>query len=285
MPNNCVFLVDTYDTLQGVRSAVEVGRAMRQRGHEMVGIRLDSGDLAYLSIEARKILDEAGFPNAAIVASNDLDEHLIASLKDQGAAIGVWGVGTRLVTGHDQPALGGVYKLSAIRSADGDWQDKVKVSEQTAKASTPGILQVRRYRQKKGTGPICRDGPTNLRSVPGASHKSDLSPFVLGDVIFDLEHPIRGDCVMVDPADGTHRTTIPDGTDSADLLVPVFRQGKLVGDLPSIDDARNRAQEQLDAFHPCIKRFVNPHVYPVGLELGLHERKTEIILKERGIER
>ncbi|MFH1924746.1 MAG: nicotinate phosphoribosyltransferase [Planctomycetota bacterium] len=258
MPNNCVFLVDTYDTLQGVRHAVEVGRAMRQRGHEMVGIRLDSGDLAYLSIEARKILDDAGFPGAAIVASNDLDEHLIASLKDQGAAIGVWGVGTRLVTGHDQPALGGVYKLSAIRSADGAWQDKVKVSEQTAKTSTPGILQVRRYR---------------------------AGGQAIGDVIFDLEHPIRGDCLMLDQADNTRGTMFPDGTDSTDLLVPVFRQGKLVCDLPSIDDARNRAQQQLAEFQPRIKRFVNPHVYPVGLEMGLHERKTEIILKERGIER
>jgi len=104
-------------------------------------------------------------------------------------------------------------------------------------------------------------------------------------VIYDLAHPIQGDCVMVDPADGTHRTTIPDRAECTDLLVPILRRGELVGDLPSIDDARNRAQEQLDAFHPRIKRFVNPHVYPVGLELGLHERKTEIILKERGIQR
>ena len=118
MPNNCVFLVDTYDTLEGVRHAIEVGRRLRQRGHEMVGIRLDSGDLAYLSIEARKILDDAGFPKAKILASNDLDEHLIADLKQQGATIAVWGVGTRLVTAYDQPALGGVYKLSALRDAE-----------------------------------------------------------------------------------------------------------------------------------------------------------------------
>ena len=105
MPNNCVFLVDTYDTLQGVRNAVTVGREFREQGHEMIGIRLDSGDLAWLSIEARKILDEAGFPDAAIVASNDLDEHIITSLKDQGATIACWGVGTRLVTAYDEPAL------------------------------------------------------------------------------------------------------------------------------------------------------------------------------------
>ena len=111
LPNNCVFLVDTYDTLQGVRNAVKVGQALRERGHEMVGVRLDSGDLAKLSIGAREILDQGGFPKASIVASNDLDEHLMASLKSQGARISVWGVGTKLVTAYDQPALGGVYKL------------------------------------------------------------------------------------------------------------------------------------------------------------------------------
>ena len=119
MPNNCVFLVDTYDTLDGVRNAIRVGKQLRENGHEMVGVRLDSGDLAYLSIEARKLLDEAGFNNAAIVASNDLDEHIIASLKDQGATIAVWGVGTKLVTAYDQPALGGVYKLGAMQSGNG----------------------------------------------------------------------------------------------------------------------------------------------------------------------
>ena len=130
MPNNCVFLVDTYDTLDGVRKAIEVGHELRNTGHEMVGVRLDSGDLAYLSMEARKLLDAAGFPNAAIVASNDLDEGVIASLKDQGAQIAVWGVGTKLVTAYDQPALGGVYKLGAIQSDDGTWVPKVKLSEQ-----------------------------------------------------------------------------------------------------------------------------------------------------------
>jgi len=258
MPNNCVFLVDTYDTLQGVRHAVEIGRRLRRSGHEMIGIRLDSGDLAHLSVEARKILDDAGFAGAAVVASNDLDEHLIASLKEQGAAIGVWGVGTRLVTGHDQPALGGVYKISAIRDGDGAWHDKVKVSEQTVKSSTPGVLQVRRY------------------SVDGKA---------VGDVIFDEQHPIRGDCVMVDPGDATHRTTFADGTDSADLLTPVFRRGRLVAHLPSLDEIRRRTREELGRFHPRFERFLNPHLYPVGLEAGLHERRTDAILKERGLHR
>ncbi len=256
MPNNCLFLVDTYDTLEGVRNAVRVGRWLRAHGHEMAGIRLDSGDLAYLSIEARRILDEAGFPNAAVIASNDLDEHIITSLKEQGATIGVWGVGTRLVTGYGQPALGGVYKLSAVRGDDGTWHDKVKVSEQAAKTSTPGVLQVRRYRDRGQA---------------------------VGDVIYDGQRPIQGDCTMVDPADNTRRKTFPAGTDAADLLVPVFRQGKRVMDSPSVEDARKRTQQQLAQFHAGVKRFVNPHQYPVGLELGLHQRKTEIILNQRGL--
>src|SRR5690606_25355960 len=121
MPNNCVFLVHTYDTLQGVLHAVEDGKELRPSSYETVGIRLDSGDLAYLSIEARKILDEGGFPKAVIVASNDLDEHLIENLRHQGAQIVVWGVGTKLATAYDQPALGGVYKLGALQRPDGTW--------------------------------------------------------------------------------------------------------------------------------------------------------------------
>ena len=145
LPNNCVFLVDTFDTLEGVKKAITVGNQLRAAGHEMVGIRLDSGDLAFLSIEARKLLDEAGFPNATIVASNDLDEHLIESLKRQGAKIAMWGVGTKLATAFDQPALGGVYKLGALKDTNGKWLPKVKLSEQLIKVSTPGILQVRRF--------------------------------------------------------------------------------------------------------------------------------------------
>jgi nicotinate phosphoribosyltransferase len=255
MPNNCVFLVDTYDSLQGVRHAVAVGRRLRQRGHEMVGIRLDSGELGKLSIEARKILDEAGFPDAAIVASSDLDERVIARLKHQGATIGLWGVGTRLVTGHDQPALGGVYKLSAIRGSDGPWHDKVKLSEQAVKTSTPGILQVRRYRH---------------------------GGRAIGDVIFDPRHPIQGDCVMVDLADDARQTTFPDGSESFDLLVPVFRNGERVYELPSLEEIRRRTQEQLGEFPPRVKRLADPEPYPVGLELGLHQHKRQLVLEERG---
>src|SRR5262249_1867602 len=145
MPNNTVLLVDTYKTLEGVMHTIEIAKKLRAEGRELQGIRLDSGDLAYLSIQARRMLDDAGFPKATITASNELDEHLIASLKDQGARIDVWGVGTRLITAYDQPALGGVYKLTAIRPKGGAWQHKIKLSEQAAKISTPGVLQVRRF--------------------------------------------------------------------------------------------------------------------------------------------
>lgn len=255
MPNNCVFLVDTYDTLEGVRRAVKAAEWLRSEGHELLGIRLDSGDLAYLSIEARRILDEAGFPQAAIVASNDLDEHTIDSLKTQGATIGVWGVGTRLVTGHDQSALGGVYKLSAIRKKGGEWQDRVKLSEQLLKTSTPGVLQIRRF----------------------VEHGR-----ALGDAIYDVRYPMAGECTIVDPADSTRRKTIGSGTPSTDLLVPIFRAGRRVYEVPPIEDSRRRVREQLELFHSGIKRFLYPHQYPAGLELGLHERKTELILQQRG---
>jgi nicotinate phosphoribosyltransferase len=255
MPNNCVFLVDTYDTLEGVRHAVDVGRWLRERNHEMIGIRLDSGDLAWLSIEARKILDQAGFPKALIVASNDLDENIIASLKDQGAKINVWGVGTKLVTSYDQPALGGVYKLGAIRGKDGRWIYKVKLSEQAAKVSNPGIHQVRRF-------------IANNEYV--------------GDGIYDIERSAPSPFTIVDPLDPTRRKHMPPDTAFEDLLVPVFRHGQEVYEKPALPAIRRRAQAQLALFHSGVKRFVNPHQYPAGLELGLHNMKNDLILRARG---
>ena len=203
------------------------------------------------------MLDEAGFPKATIVASNDLDEQIIASLKDQGATIGVWGVGTRLITAYDQPALGGVYKLAAVRDGQGRWQYKVKLSEQTIKVSNPGILQVRRYFQRGEA---------------------------IGDVIFDEQFPIQGDCTMVDPMDMTHRKNDPGRHGERRPAGARLRRGQRVCDLPSLEESRDRLQEQLGMFHAGVKRFVNPHQYPVGLELGLHERKTNLILKTRGFE-
>jgi nicotinate phosphoribosyltransferase len=255
MPNNCVFLVDTYDSLQGVRDAVEVGKELRQRGSELAGIRLDSGDLAFLSIEARKILDESGFPDADIIGSNDLDEHIIESLKLQRAKINVWGVGTRLVTAFDQPALGGVYKLSAIRKPGGSWERKLKLSEQAAKITNPGILQVRRFRTENA---------------------------FLGDAIYDLELGLQKEATIVDPLDVTRRKHFGPKVAYDDLLAPIFRKGKLVYESPTLDGIRKRVQQQLEMLHPGIKRLVNPHEYPAGLELQLHELKTNLVLKARG---
>ncbi len=260
LPNNCVFLVDTFDSLEGVRHAVEVGRKLRAQGHEMIGIRLDSGDLAYLSREARKILDEAGFPKASILASNELDEEVIASLKrEQGAEIGVWGVGTRLVVAFGDPALGGVYKLSAVRDSGGPWQYKVKLSEQAVKTTNPGLQQVRRY-----------------------SHHGEL----IGDLIWDEPSglpPSPNMPVMVDPLDMTRRKTIPPDATGEDLLVPVFRQGRRIYDPPGLEAIRRRVTEQLARFHGGVKRFVNPHRYPVGLEQGYFDLKTRLILEARGL--
>jgi nicotinate phosphoribosyltransferase len=263
LPNNCVFLVDTYDTLQGVRHAVTVGQELRRQGHEMIGVRLDSGDLATLSIEARRILDEGGFPKAEIVASNDLDERIVETLKQQGAKVSVWGVGTRLVTGSDEPALGGVYKLSAVRCGGEPWHYKVKLSEQTAKVSTPGVLQVRRWFED-----------------PGAPGRRPLA-----DAIYDESGASAARMTIVDPLDMTRRQVMPEGSSHEDLLVPIFRCGRKVYQSPDLASIRQRAAEQLASFPSGVKRFVNPHEYFVGLERGLHERRTRLILQERGLER
>lgn len=254
MPNNCVFLVDTYDTLEGVRHAIETGRWLRTQGHEMVGIRLDSGDLAYLSIEARRLLDAAGFKNALILASNDLDEHIISSLKQQGARIGSWGVGTKLVTAFDQPALGGVYKLSAIREPGGPWIYKVKLSEQTVKVSTPGRLQVARFSR-------------------GAEF--------IGDMVHNQEGSTPAARVIVDPNNATRRKALPPDATAEDLLVPIFRQGRLVYDSPALAAIRARARDQLGRLHAGTKRLLNPHEYPVGLEPSLYELRTQLIFENR----
>lgn len=255
MPNNCVFLVDTYDTLEGVRNAVEVGKSLRERGHEMVGVRLDSGDLAWLSQEARRILDEGGFPKAAIVASNDLDERLVASLKTQGARIDVWGVGTKLVTAYDQPALGGVYKLAAIRDGGGAWQHRIKLSEQSVKISTPGVHQVRRYRRPDGE--------------------------FVADMIWDELTGVASPPVMIDPLN-PHRRRGFDDLAHEELLVPVFREGRLVYDPPPLADSRARTAAQLASLNPTVRRFDNPHEYPVGLESGLHALRDRLIHEARG---
>jgi nicotinate phosphoribosyltransferase len=253
-PNNSVFLVDTYDTIEGVKKAIEVGLWLRSQGKKLVGIRLDSGDLTYLSIQSRQLLDAAGFADAKIVASNELDEVLISELKRQGAQINVWGVGTNLVTSAGQSALDGVYKLSALREAGGPWKYKLKLSEQMNKMSTPGILQVRRFH-------------ANGENV--------------ADVIYDLQSDLSKGCRIVDPLDPTRQKLLPANIASYDLQKPIFRQGKRVYKLPTLAEIRDNTQEELRNFHVGIKRFLNPHQYVVGMEQSLYNLKVDLIHKIR----
>jgi nicotinate phosphoribosyltransferase len=249
MPNNCVLLVDTYDTHSGVLHAIEVGRQLQQHGHQLVGIRLDSGDLAALSLDARRCLDEAGLVDTAIMASNDLDEHAIDELKRRGAVINIWAVGTKLVTAHDQPALGVVYKLTAVRDPGRTWHYRVKLSEDPSKATNPGLLQVRRYRAAGG---------------------------FIGDAIFDAVFPPGEACTIVDVRDPSRHHAIPAAAAHEDLLVPVFQAGRRVYQPPSLAHIRARAASQLASLPNGVRRLRNPECYPVGLEQSLHDLKTQL---------
>jgi len=256
LPANATFLCDTFDTLDGVRAAITVGRELRAGGHDLLGVRLDSGDLAHLSIETRKLLDQAGFTATAIVASNDLDETLIANLKLQGARIDSWGVGTKLVTAYDQPALGGVYKLGAVREPDGSWRYPIKLSEQPIKISTPGIAAVRRvWRGDELVGDVIYDGLT------------------------DPQLPLTG----YELGDPTRRFTLT-GDRVEELLVPAIVDGVATG-APGTDGdlavARARAVRDLAGLSPRTRRTLNPQPYLVGLEPTLHERKQALIAEAR----
>ena len=252
MPNNCVFLVDTYDTIEGVKHAIEVGKRLRQNGYQMVGVRLDSGDLARLSIDARRLLDEAGFEKAAIIASNDLDELEIEKLKQRGATISVWGVGTNLVTARDQPALGGVYKLAAIQDDDGQWQPRIKLSELPIKTSTPGIQQVRRY----------------LRGDE-----------MVGDVIYSelLGEPESPAASQIDTKRNICVTKLEGTQEHHDLLVPVLRDGKLVSQLPNLHTVRDHATEQRSRLPAPIRALAGEAAYTVGLDQRLAEQKVQML--------
>jgi nicotinate phosphoribosyltransferase len=243
MPDNCIFLVDTYDTLEGVRNAIKVGRRLREQGHEMIGIRLDSGDLAQLSIEARALLDAAGFENAAIAASDSLDETAIRNLKEKGAKINIWGIGTKLATAYDQPALGGVYKLGALENASGGWDYKLKLSETVEKMSNPGILQVRRWYAKGRP---------------------------LGDSIFNLGNGVPQASVVDVGGKPLHL----EADAWEDLLQPIFLDGKLLAPVASLEDARQRAQMQTSLFDGVFTNN-NAH-YPTGLDAALHRQKTAL---------
>ncbi len=255
MDNNCVFLVDTYDTRNGILNAIEVGKELKARGKKLTGIRIDSGDLAYISQMARQMLDDAGLNETKIVATNDLDEHILESLHDQRAQIDIAGVGTKLVTAYDQPALGGVYKLSAIKNDKGTWTDKLKLSEQTIKINIPGIQQIKRF---------YRNGE------------------MVSDMIYDIRMGFPENPVIIAPNDPAKRKRLDaEKLQHEDLLVPVFDHGKLVYKRPSLEEIKQNTGKQLKKINSSVRRFVNPHTYVVGLEQRLYEKRLRLILEER----
>lgn len=249
-PEQALFLVDTYDTLNGVKRALRVAK----RTGALRGIRLDSGDLAALSIEARKLLNQAGFPRAEIVASNELDEVVISELKHQGAEITVWGVGTNLVTAKDQPALDGVYKLSALQQEDGSWKYLLKLSEQLIKVSNPGILDV--YR-------LVQDG--NL----------------VGDILYSIPFGLPDSRSLVDPFDPTKKIEFSENAMGTSLLKPIFRNGRSVYSLPTLPNIRQKTLKTLSMLPKGVKRFLNPHLYPVAMQKSLYELKVQLMRQIR----
>lgn len=257
-PNACILLVDTYDTLKsGVPNAIRVFTEMREAGIELTnyGIRLDSGDLAYLSKKARKMLDDAGFTNAVISASNDLDEFLIDSLKAQGAAITSWGVGTHLITSKDWPSFGGVYKLAAIMNDKGEFVPKIKLSENTEKVTNPGNKTIYRIYEKE-TGKI----------------KADL--ICLVDENITEDKPL----LLFDPSEPWKKTLLEPGTFTLrEMLVPVFIKGECVYQSPKVMDIRTYCKEELDTLWDETKRLVNPHQIYVDLSAKLYDIKIDLL--------
>ena len=261
-PDNCTLLVDTYDTLRsGVPNAVKVFSEMRERGikPKSYGIRLDSGDLAYLSIEARQMLDDAGFTDAIISASSDLDEYLIRDLKLQGCKISLWGVGTNLITSKDCPAFGGVYKLAAEEDEHGEFIPKIKLSENIEKITNPGVKKILRFHDAK-TGKI----------------KADL--IALSHEEFDPNN----DLTIFDPLATWKHMTLKAGTYTVtELLVPIFVNGECVYESPSVHEIKDYAAAQLGTLWDEHKRLTNPQILPVDLSQELWDLKQKMISEIR----
>ena len=258
-PKACILLVDTYDTLHsGVPNAIRVFKEMREAGIELsyYGIRLDSGDLAYLSKKARKMLDEAGFTDAVISASSDLDEYLIDSLKTQGAKITSWGVGTNLITSKDCPAFGGVYKLAAIYNEEtGEYIPKIKLSENTAKITNPGNKTVFRLYDKEN-----------------GKLKADL--IALADETIDETK----DLLIFDPIETWKKTLLEAGTYTVrELLVPIFEKGICVYNSPEVMEIKEYCSKELDTLWDETRRFLNPHEVYVDLSDKLYDMKKMLL--------
>ncbi len=262
-PSACILLVDTYDTLKsGVPNAIRVFSEMREAGIPLTfyGIRLDSGDLAYLSKQARKMLDAAGFPDAVISASNDLDEYLIDSLKVQGAAITSWGVGTNLITSKDNPSFGGVYKLAAIQGADGRFIPKIKLSENSEKVTNPGDKKIYRIYEKE-TGKIKAD----LISLAEENYRE------------------TDDLMLFDPAEPWKKTKLHGGTYTLrPLMEHIFHKGECCYTSPKVMDIRAYCQKELDTLWDETKRLINPHEVYVDLSQKLYDTKIRLLEEMSG---
>lgn len=257
-PNACTLLVDTYNTLSsGIPNAIRVFTEMRQAGTPLTnyGIRMDSGDLAYLSKKVRRMLDDAGFEDAVISASNDLDEYLIQSLKSQGATITSWGVGTNLITSKDCPAFGGVYKLAAISDNDGNFIPKIKLSENTEKVTNPGNKTFYRIYDKEN-GKI----------------KADL--ICLADETFDVSEEMT----LFDPNEPWKKTTLSgDSYTMTEMLVPVIQDGKRIYNTPSVMEIQRICNAQKDTLWDENKRFINPSQIHVDLSQKLYDMKQSLL--------
>ena len=256
-PDNCTLLVDTYDTLKsGVPNAIRVFQEFKDAGKPLIkyGIRLDSGDLAYLSKEARKMLDEAGFPEATICASNDLDEFLLHDLKMQGAAIDSWGVGTNLITSKDCPSFGGVYKLAAIQNEEGEFVPKIKISENTEKITNPGNKTIYRI-YEKASGKI----------------KADLICFA--DEVIDPKQ----DLLLFDPMDTWKKTKLAGGTYTVrEILLPIFKNGECLYKSPTLKEIAAYCREEKDTLWDETKRLFYPHRVYVDLSQKLYAVKQSL---------
>ena len=257
-PDNCTLLVDTYDTLKsGVPTAIRVFQEFKDAGKPLIkyGIRLDSGDLAYLSKEARKMLDEAGFPEATICASNDLDEFLLHDLKMQGAAIDSWGVGTNLITSKDCPSFGGVYKLAAIQNEKGEFVPKIKISENTEKITNPGNKTIYRI-YEKASGKI----------------KADLICFA--DEVIDPKQ----DLLLFDPMDTWKKTKLAGGTYTVrEILLPIFKNGECLYKSPTLKEIAAYCREEKDTLWDETKRLFYPHRVYVDLSQKLYAVKQSLL--------
>ena len=257
-PTACILLVDTYDTLNsGIPHAIQVFKEMRAEGIPLTfyGIRMDSGDLAYLSKEAKKMLDAEGFTDAVISASNDLDETLITSLKNQGATINSWGVGTNLITSKDCPSFGGVYKLACIIDENGTEIPKIKVSENVEKVTNPGNKKI-------------------LRIYDKASGKIKADLITLEDEVFTEDQPLT----LFDPLATWKRTRLEAGTYTIrELLVPIFKNGQCVYESPSVMDIQAYCTQEKATLWDESKRLINPQEVYVDLSRKLYDLKNQLL--------